>query len=63
MYIKKNFPTGGYIKHSKSKIVQPVMFIARKMGIENVYRLQKNKCGDAQKQVSITINDGYKDKI
>ena len=63
VYIKRNLKKG-YIKYSKSKIAQPVMFVPKKKrGIENVCWLQKNKYGDGQKQISITINGGYENKI
>ena len=35
VYIERNFKKN-YIRHSKSKITQPVMFVPKKRGIENV---------------------------
>ena len=63
VYIKRNFKRG-YIKYSKSKITQPVMFVREKnRGIENMYWLQENKCGEGQKQIPVAIDNGYKNKI
>ena len=51
VYIKRNLKRG-YIKHSKSKITQPVMFVPKKNG-------ELKMCVDYKKINAVTIKNKY----